>query len=127
MKEDMDQERLETAFAKAGGLDAGKHVFVCIGPECCSGAEGEALWEVIKKRVRETGVKAMRTKAGCFRVCVGGPLLVVYPEGTWYGQVTEARFERILEQHLLGGTPVKEWVWAENGLAVEGCSRLERN
>ena len=117
MEEDADQERRDTAFAKAGVRDAGKHVFVCIGPECCSAAEGEALWEVIKRRVRETGLNAMRTKAACFRVCIGGPLLVVYPEGVWYGNVTEARFEVILQRHLLGGAPVREWVLAENGLS----------
>ena len=125
MNEDAEQQGCETAFAKAGVRDAGKHVFVCIGPECCTAADGEALWEVIKKRVRETGLKAMRTKAACFRVCIGGPLLVVYPEGVWYGNVNEARFEVILQQHLLGGTPVKEWVLAENGLSSGGLCGKE--
>ena len=125
MNEDSDRERSEIALAKAGVRDAGKHVFVCIGPECCSAPEGEVLWEVIKKRVRETGLKAMRTKAACFRVCVGGPLLVVYPEGVWYGNVTEARFEVILKKHLLGGEPVKEWVLAENGLSFGGLGSRE--
>jgi len=58
----------------------------------------------------------MRTKAACFRLCFGGPWLVVYPEGIWYGSLTEARFERILQQHLLDGNPVREWCVAENGL-----------
>lgn len=62
----------------------------------------------------------MRTKAGCFRICAGGPWLVVYPEGTWYGEVTPKRFERILEEHLLGGKPVEEWLVARNDL---GCSQ----
>lgn len=83
-------------------------------------AEGEATWEYIKQRVRETGVPAMRTKAQCFRVCSGGPWLVVYPEGLWYGAVSPVRFERILQEHLLGGRPVAEWVQARNCLDGHG-------
>ena len=103
-------------FAKAGLASAGRHLFICIGPDCCASAEGERVWDYIKARVRETGVKAMRTKAACFRICAGGPWLVVYPEGTWYGRIDAERFERILQQHLIGGEPVREWVVAENAL-----------
>jgi (2Fe-2S) ferredoxin len=80
------------------------------------------LWEVIKSRVRETGLEAMRTKAACFRICTGGPWLLIYPEGVWYGGVTPDRFERILREHLLEGRPVREWVVEERPLcgASEG-------
>lgn len=103
-------------LAKAGVETAARHLFICIGPDCCATADGERVWEFVKRRVREAGLRAMRTKAGCFRVCCGGPWLVVYPEGVWYGGVDEARFERILNEHLLGGAPVKEWVVARNSL-----------
>ncbi|MEI6871971.1 MAG: hypothetical protein WCL08_06780 [Verrucomicrobiota bacterium] len=99
-------------FERAGLTRARRHVFVCIGPECCESEEGERLWELIKQRVKQTGVEAMRTKAQCFRICAGGPWLVVYPEGVWYGGVTEGRFEEILQRHLLGGVVVEEWVAA---------------
>ena len=99
-------------------------MFVCIGPECCEPAQGERLWEVIKQRVKETGVYAMRTKAACFRICAGGPWLVVYPEGVWYGSVCEGRFEEILQRHLLGGEVVEEWVAASTACgAGEHCGR----
>ena len=72
------------------------------------------LWEFVKKRVKEAGVRVMRTKAECFRICSGGPWMVVYPDGVWYGDVTPARFEKILRQHIIGGEPVTEWISARN-------------
>lgn len=112
---------IAAGLAKAGLATAERHIFVCIGPDCCASADGEALWEVIKRRVKETGLRAMRTKAACFRICAGGPWMVVYPDGTWYGAVTPERFERILQQHLIGGEPVTEWLVARNTLGVTGA------
>ena len=109
---------IQSGLEKAGVANAQRHLFICIGPDCCDSREGEALWEFIKKRVRETGLRAMRTKAACLRICAGGPWLVVYPDGTWYGAMTPERFERILDQHLIRGQPVREWIAASNDL---GC------
>ena len=110
--------KLEDGLAKAGLASAGRHLFICLGPDCCVPEEGEKLWAFVKQRVRETGLRAMRTKAACFRICTGGPWLVVYPEGVWYGAVTPERFERILREHLLGGQPVTEWIVARNDFGV---------
>src|SRR5581483_3861035 len=111
--------KLDEGLAKAGIAGAQTHLFVCIGPDCCDTRDGEALWEFIKQRVRETQIRVMRTKAACFRMCTGGPWLAVYPDGIWYGGVTPERFERILQDHLIGGEPVREWIAARNDLKTE--------
>ena len=118
-------ELVQEGLAKAGIAKAERHLFLCIGPECCAPTEGERVWEYVKKRVRETGLRAMRTKAGCFRICAGGPWLVVYPEGVWYGEVTPERFVRILREHLLGGAPVQEWLVARNDFGGGGMTKPE--
>ncbi len=116
--------KLDDGLAKAGIHHAQRHLFVCIGPDCCRSREGEILWDYVKKRLKETGLRAMRTKAGCFRICTDGPWLLVYPDGTWYGHVTPARFERILKEHLLGGHMVEEWVVVRNDFGG-GISRAD--
>jgi len=111
-----EPDLLKAGFAKAGLAAAERHLFLCLGPDCCQPAGGEATWEYIKRRVKETGLRAMRTKAACLRICTRGPWLVVYPEGTWYPEVTPERFERILQEHLLGGRPIGDWILAVNPL-----------
>jgi (2Fe-2S) ferredoxin len=109
------------ALARCGVLSSNRHVFVCVGPECVENSVGEELWAVIKARVKETGVRVMRTKASCLRICEAGPWVVVYPEGTWYANVTPERFEKILQKHLIGGVPVGDWVVVRNALHTTEC------
>jgi len=101
---------VDEGFA-AAGLDGSRwHLFLCLGPDCAPLAEGQATWDYLKRRCSELKLPVMRTKAACFRVCVGGPWLLIYPEGVWYGGVTPDRCERILQEHVLRNTPIPEWI-----------------
>lgn len=100
---------IAAGFKKMGWATAQRHAFLCIGPDCCGAGEGQATWEALKTAVKETGAPAMRTKAACLRLCTGGPWMVVYPEGTWYGSVTPEKVHRIAREHLQNGQPITEW------------------
>lgn len=104
------------AFAAMKLGEARRHVFLCVGPACCTTGDGQATWEHLKRRLKELDVPVLRTKTACLRVCHGGPWMVVYPEGVWYGAVTAERCERIVVEHLQGGRVITEWIAAVHPL-----------
>ena len=118
------QEQLHSAAAKAGIGAYHRHVFLCTGPSCCTPEMGLAAWEALKAQIKEKGLTSgpnacYRTKVGCLRICCHGPTMVVYPEGTWYHGMTAERIPQFVQQHLIEGRPVEEWVFARNPLRDE--------
>ena len=115
------EEFLEKAKTKLGLGHYHRHVLLCTGPRCCTPEDGEAAYAALKNHISERGLMTgpnacFRTKVGCLRVCGHGPVGVVYPEGTWYHGLTAERIPLFVEQHLVHGQPVSEWVFATNPL-----------
>ena len=136
------EERLQQIAEALSIPRARRHIIICAdqtNPRCAPREETNRLWTHLKARLKELDATSappkwqgdmghdpapvepgmgsvLRTKADCLRICEQGCIAVVYPDGTWYAGLDEAKLDVIIAEHLIGGRPVQELAFAVGDL-----------
>lgn len=112
-----------------------RHVFVCTNqrdpdhPRGSCNPEGSGeLHKLFKSAISKRGLKSRvrANKAGCLDQCEHGPTVVVYPEQVWYGHVTSADVDQIVDEHIVGGHPVQRLILPDECINTERCAHKPR-
>ncbi len=138
------QERLEKIASALSIGSLQRHIFLCAqqtNPRCSSFEESVAAWRRLKSATKSLDIASapppwqgklaqapildrpgqgsvLRSKVDCLRICEQGPIAVVYPDGVWYHSVSGEVLDRIVHEHLVGGSPVTEYVFAVDDLGA---------